>query len=464
MEYRDFLNHRPSPVRGIEISGHALLARRLGPVGIASSASLRTGDGAFACYDQGNLGSCTANAVAGAVRFVDPTVLMSRLYNYYYARALIGTINSDSGAYVSDAANVTKTKGIPQETTWPYDISKFKQKPPSAADTDALSRKTTTIQALSNTVASIKAAVAGGYPVIIGFTVYTSMFSDNCLTTGNIPMPSGGESVEGGHCVCVWGYDDGTSKFLIRNSWGTGVGDDGFFYMPYAYYAAYGFDPWVISDIGSPTPPTLSIGSSTINIRPSTYNSNFTITNRDSIKSTISIKATSSPKGLTLSLTKSSVKLDSEASTTVGLRITANNKAANKTYTITLTAKSATSNLTTTTTLTVVVASLRLSIPPVIRFSSSTETISVGTTRQFGLTVQNIDGTSTVFNLETILPYGFTGRITPSTLTLPPSSTQTASLEVTVPPAGAGSYAIIVAGSDKSTGLKSGGGFLLTAE
>jgi C1A family cysteine protease len=39
----------------------------------------------------------------------------------------------------------------------------------------------------------------------------------------------------GGHAVCGVGYDDVKKRLLVRNSWGTGWGMDGYFTMPYAY-------------------------------------------------------------------------------------------------------------------------------------------------------------------------------------------------------------------------------------
>ena len=45
----------------------------------------------------------------------------------------------------------------------------------------------------------------------------------------------------GGHAVCVVGYrSDG--RFIIRNSWGTGWGDQGFGYATPAYIEAGFFD------------------------------------------------------------------------------------------------------------------------------------------------------------------------------------------------------------------------------
>jgi C1A family cysteine protease len=48
-----------------------------------------------------------------------------------------------------------------------------------------------------------------------------------------IPIPTTTATFQGGHAVCITGYDDSkyTGSFLIRNSWGTSVGDGGYFWL-----------------------------------------------------------------------------------------------------------------------------------------------------------------------------------------------------------------------------------------
>ncbi len=95
-------------------------------------------------YDQGQLGSCTGNAIAGAVQFdrekqkLKPDFVPSRLFIYYGERVIEGTVNSDAGAQIRDGIKVVAKQGVPPETDWPYDITKFADKPPPKAFTDAL--------------------------------------------------------------------------------------------------------------------------------------------------------------------------------------------------------------------------------------------------------------------------------------------------------------------------------------
>ena len=79
-------------------------------------------------YDQGQLGSCTANAIAGAMQFEQKkqelTVFApSRLFVYYNERDMEGTVNSDAGAQIRDGVKSVADLGVCPETEWPYDIN-----------------------------------------------------------------------------------------------------------------------------------------------------------------------------------------------------------------------------------------------------------------------------------------------------------------------------------------------------
>jgi len=98
-----------------------------------------------ACYDQGQLGSCTANALCGAVAYDVPALRGSRLFLYYNERKIEGTTKTDSGAYIHDGVTALKTYGLCPETEWPYTISKFAVAPTAQCYTDALKHKAITV-------------------------------------------------------------------------------------------------------------------------------------------------------------------------------------------------------------------------------------------------------------------------------------------------------------------------------
>jgi C1A family cysteine protease len=192
-------------------------------------------------YDQGQLGSCTANGIAAAVQFdrmkqnLKPDFNPSRLFIYYNERVIEGTVNQDSGAMIRDGIKSVATQGDCPESEWPYDIAKFTTKPTPTCYKDALQYKAVQYQRLIQNLNQMKGCLASGYPFVFGFTVYESFESQQVAQTGVVPMPGPAEQVLGGHCVVAVGYDDSQQRFIIRNSWGTGWGMQGYCTMPYTY-------------------------------------------------------------------------------------------------------------------------------------------------------------------------------------------------------------------------------------
>ena len=194
-----------------------------------------------AVYDQGQLGSCTANAIAAALEFdqmkeKQPNVFVpSRLFIYYNERVMEGTVNEDSGAQIRDGIKSVGKQGDCPETLWPYDIKKFEVKPPAQCYQQALKFKAVQYQRLSQILNQLKGCLASGYPFVFGFTVYESFESQQVAQTGHASMPLPKEAVVGGHAVIAVGYDDSQNWFIVRNSWGDGWGMKGYFTLPYPY-------------------------------------------------------------------------------------------------------------------------------------------------------------------------------------------------------------------------------------
>jgi len=193
-------------------------------------------------FDQGQLGSCTANAVAAAVQYdaklngSDPGFL-SRLWIYYYERKLEGSpADKDTGANGRDGFKVCNTLGVPLEQDWPYDTAKFSQEPPASLADEARQHRISNYRAVPRNLDSIKAVLSNRQTIAFGFTVYESFESQEVTQTGVVPMPSRNEKVLGGHEVLLVGYlKDQVNYGLVRNSWGTGWGLKGYFLMPWAY-------------------------------------------------------------------------------------------------------------------------------------------------------------------------------------------------------------------------------------
>lgn len=216
-------------------------------------------------YDQGQLGSCTANAIAGALEYdeiragTSPSWTPSRLFIYYNERDVEGTVSSDSGAQLRDGIKVIAADGVCPESDWPYDITKFAERPPQQAYTDALHEGVGSYQRVTQSLVQLKTCLASEFTFVFGFTVFSSFEATDVATTGIIPLPQPSESPVGGHAVVCVGYDDARQAFTIRNSWGAGWGDAGYGYMPYAYMLDGGLaaDFWTIQ--AAPGGPPLKV-------------------------------------------------------------------------------------------------------------------------------------------------------------------------------------------------------------
>lgn len=226
---------------------------------LPSSVDLRNGS-MPPVFDQGNLGSCTANAVAGALYYdenaeqVAGAFMPSRLFSYYNSRVIEGDPTQDGGATIADAVKAVVQWGYAPESVWPYDISQFATKPPPAVYTAAAKDLITDYAAVNQSPDQLKAALAAGHPVIYGFDVfpsYENVGSDGMLSTDY----SGG--ILGGHANVLVGYNDATQRYVTRNSWGTGWGAQGYAYQTYAFiHGQHASDFWVINTVpgGSPAP------------------------------------------------------------------------------------------------------------------------------------------------------------------------------------------------------------------
>lgn len=210
-------------------------------------------------YDQGELGSCTANAIAAALEFdqmkqrLKDVFTPSRLFIYYNERAMEGTIESDSGAMIRDGVKSVNKRGACKEASWPYKIERFREKPGKGCYAEGRKHQAIRYMRVNQSLGQLKGCLAEGFPFVFGFAVYESFVSQKVAKTGEVPMPRAREEFLGGHAVLAVGYNEDAQRFIVRNSWGTKWGKNGYFTMPYPYLVqpSLSRDFWTIRQVES---------------------------------------------------------------------------------------------------------------------------------------------------------------------------------------------------------------------
>jgi C1A family cysteine protease len=221
-------------------------------------------------YDQGRIGSCTANAIGAAVPFgrrnakQKPDFVPSRLFIYYNERAIEGDIGTDGGAQIRNGIKSVVKQGVCPEAVWPYDDTpalsdsgpwpkgaKPTVKPSSEAFKTAQKYQAISYQRLPRVLNSFRGCLAEGHPFVFGFSVYSSLYGPDGMPLSTIPLPGAKDEQLGGHAVLAVGYDDSKQVFIVRNSWGKNNQDKGYFYLPYAYLTDAGLsdDFWTIKSV-----------------------------------------------------------------------------------------------------------------------------------------------------------------------------------------------------------------------
>ena len=220
-----------------------------------------------AIYSQGSIGSCVAQSICAGIRLRNhkintdrykliqmtsgnkvPEIVPSRLGVYWHARLEAGfASNSDSGATIHAGLLAVEKYKLFDESSWPYDISKFAQEPPINTFVEASQYKEgIKYSKVQNNLLMLKHILSEGFPIACGIVVYESMMSHEVLINGKVPMPKSNESIAGGHAILLVGYNNEDKTFMFQNSWGTIWGKDGFGTLLYEYVTNNGADFWAI--------------------------------------------------------------------------------------------------------------------------------------------------------------------------------------------------------------------------
>lgn len=202
--------------------------------------------------DQGEVGSCTAQAIVGLVEYlmaeggIKPQD-MSRMFLYKVTRNLLGW-TGDTGAYIRSTIKAMALFGTPPEHEWPYDANLLDAEPDAYHYSFAQNFRALTYARVdrpddpSDTLGMLQRTLYDGFPVAFGLPVYSSIDSLH-QNDDVVPFPTRSDRQLGGHAVLAVGYDDRKEDpttgekgaVIFRNSWSGTWGEAGYAYLPYTY-------------------------------------------------------------------------------------------------------------------------------------------------------------------------------------------------------------------------------------
>jgi hypothetical protein len=193
--------------------------------------------------DQQQRGTCVAHAVLAAFEHsirsgpLGPTADMSEQFLYWNCKANDGIPNLE-GTWIRVAAPLLRRDGVCRESTWSYVGNPIPgnegQGPaPTLATAEAPgNRPASVLQLPSKSIAKLKAELLASRCVPFSIPVFDSWYlSPHTRQTGQITLPLPGENSNGGHAMCLVGFQTATGAedawmgggyFILRNSWGTG--------------------------------------------------------------------------------------------------------------------------------------------------------------------------------------------------------------------------------------------------
>lgn len=203
--------------------------------------------------------SCVANAFVGAYEYLAKRDLgysgdVSRLFVYYNARFQDDCHNEDSGTQMCSAINSLIEYGACSEEYWPNDEELLCTEPDSDSYEHAANFKITESEFIKTDLDVWRHTLAEGYPIAFALNTFES-FDDATSNRGRVPMPKKSDNVRethGWHAMLCVGYSNKDRMFIVRNSWGSGWGDQGYCYIPYDYvmHQDYnGHDSWIIKSV-----------------------------------------------------------------------------------------------------------------------------------------------------------------------------------------------------------------------
>ena len=135
----------------------------------------------------------------------------SRLFLYYNTREYEGTTQQDSGASIRDTVKALNRKGVCKEEDWPYNVWRFKTKPPQRCYDAAQGNNLCKYERLRQDVDQLRACLNDNCPFIFGFHIYGDFSGTQSQYNGGMSM----HKYEGSHAVVAVGYNDDKKYFIV---------------------------------------------------------------------------------------------------------------------------------------------------------------------------------------------------------------------------------------------------------
>ena len=199
-----------------------------------------------------NWGTCTSWAGVNGVKEWQEGKGFSEYFNYVNSKKISGLYNIE-GEYVKNMLKAICNYGVCEESYFPDIkgnswIEYVKKEPSKEAYKNALKYKGKSYWKVGivGKIDEFKQAISTyNTPVVFAMQWYKSY--NGCK--GLLPMP---DTYVGGHAVCCVGYTK--DKFIVKNSFGTGWGDGGYFYIPFSDFSKHTiYSCWVLLDINNKT-------------------------------------------------------------------------------------------------------------------------------------------------------------------------------------------------------------------
>ena len=205
-------------------------------------------------YDQLHLNSCSANAIAAALRYNEVkegrshVLSPSRLFIYYNERVLAGVVGTNCAVPLRDGFRTISRIGACPEALWPYVVRRFRRHPDSRCYQASQLHRAIAYYRIRRALSQLRACLAEGFPFVMALAVHRSMLGGRVRRTGIVPVPTRRDPLRGGHAVLAVGYDHARRLITFRNSWGAAWGDGGYGYLPYAFFtsASLTWDFWTM--------------------------------------------------------------------------------------------------------------------------------------------------------------------------------------------------------------------------